>query len=95
MSKAKSKSKAKADPLKEALDFEKKAVNTYKKMEADATKKENRILMKLFGDLRKDSEKHIKKIENTIEKIKKEEAKRKEKEKKEKEKQKAAKAATK
>jgi bacterioferritin (cytochrome b1) len=74
MSKAKkaTKSKAKkADPLANALAWEKKTMDTYKKMEADATKKDDKMLMKLFGDLRKDAENHIKKIENTREKIKK------------------------
>lgn len=74
MSKAKKSKKAKAkkaDPLANALAWEKKTMDTYKKMEADATKKDDKMLMKIFGDLRKDAEKHIKKIENTREKIKK------------------------
>ncbi|MGQ9722720.1 MAG: ferritin-like domain-containing protein [Candidatus Jordarchaeum sp.] len=74
--KAKTKSKAKAaDPLANALEWEKKTVTAYSKMEADATKKNDRTLMKLFGDLRKDAEKHIKKIQSTMEKVKREQEK--------------------
>ena len=94
MSKAKSKSK-KADPLADALAWEKKTVNTYSKMEAAAKKKDDRTLMKLFGGLRKDAEKHVRKIESTMEKIKREEAKRREKARRERERVKAAKAAKK
>ena len=92
VSKAKSKSK-KADPLADALAWEKKAVDKYSKMEAAAMKKEDRTRMKIFSDLRKDSEKHIRKIESTMEKIKREEAKRREKARRERERLKAAKAA--
>lgn len=92
MSKAKSK---KVDPLADALAWEKKTVAAYSKMEAAATKKDDRTLMKLFGGLRKDAENHIRKIESTMEKIKREEAKRIEKARRERERLKAAKAAKK
>ncbi|MBS7250939.1 MAG: hypothetical protein KIH08_10195 [Candidatus Freyarchaeota archaeon] len=81
-----------ADPLNTALAWEKKTVETYTKMEKDAEKKNDRMLMSVFGDLRKDAEKHVRKIQDTIEKRKREEEKRKEKERLEKEKLKAAKA---
>ncbi len=96
MSKAKSKSAPKkADPLASALALEKKTLETYKKMEADATKKDNRILMKVYGNIRKDAEKHIRDINNASLNLKKEEEKRKERERKEKERMKTLKAAKK
>ncbi|MEM3587377.1 MAG: hypothetical protein QXO71_08670 [Candidatus Jordarchaeaceae archaeon] len=92
--KAKPKSKPKsADPLATALAMEKKNLATYQKMEADATKKQRKIEMGVFHDLRSDSEKHIKKIMSAMEKIKQEEAKAKEKARLEKEKAAKEKAA--
>jgi hypothetical protein len=77
--KPKSKPKSKAGgPLATALAWEKKSLATYQKMQADAEKKQRKMEANLFRNLRSDAEKHVKNIENTMQKIKQEEAKAKE-----------------
>ncbi len=68
-------SSRKKSNLETALSWEKRSVSTYKKMEAEAKKKNALQVAKLFDSLGRDSEKRAEKIESLIKKMKREKRK--------------------